>query len=284
MKYLFLLPLGFILACNSPEVEEVQEAPIQEAEEYVEDDVYELLWNFEDEFTDIQKDTLKLWITDVQIAVYYTLGDYPFDINIFFHSSDSKGERPVSFAHTTRKKIREIHFYVKPDATYAALMEDWTAQHEMSHLSAPFFGKPHKWISEGYATYLSRRIMIDMGYFTEEEFEEMYTTKIAATKEFYYDEVKPFSEVSADLFESYNYGTVYWGSAGYWYTADKKLQESHDMRLENLVKRYQSSGRLDDKNLEHVIKSFDEFTEDTIFRDLLDSYQNDPCCDVMKAF
>jgi hypothetical protein len=253
--------------------------------QYLEEDgVHQIFWNFEDEFSQTEEDTLKLWIGDVKKATESTLGVYPFDMHLFFYKAN-RGDRPVGFGHTSRKNdVNEIHFYVNPEASFEDLRSDWTAPHEMSHLAIPFLGKKYKWFAEGFATYLSRRIMIDMGYFTEETFDSMYVDRIGSASSSYSNPAKTFSEVSDDLFSDHKYSAVYWGGAGFFYTADKELQEKHDMRFTDLLKEYLPCCRLKNKRLKNVIRSFDRLIEDTIFKDLLYRYENEPCINVVEPF
>lgn len=282
MKAYWLVILLFVVSCQSKTETDKVEPEVESTEVAQED--YELFWNFEDEFSETQEDTLKLWIEEVKRATESTLGAYPFDMHIYFYRA-SRGKRAVGFGHTSRKNdVNEIHFYINPDATYAELLEDWTAPHEMSHLAIPFLGKKYKWFAEGFATYLSRRIMIDMGYFTEATFDSMYVNKIGEAGSSYSNPVKPFSEVSQELFDKYKYGAVYWGSAGFFYTADKQLQEKHDIRFTDLLKEYLQCCRMKNKRLAHVIRSFDRLIDDTIFTDLLYRYENEPCVSVMAPF
>ena len=245
---------------------------------------HEVFWNYQDEFTTEQEDTLKLWIEDVKTATENTLGVYPFDMHIFFYKSKNRN-RPVSFGHTSRKNdVNEIHFYVNPQASFEELRSDWTAPHEMSHLAIPFLGKKYKWFSEGFATYLSRRIMIDMGYFTEASFDSMYVHRITEAAAYYSNPVKSFAEVSKELFDNYKYSAVYWGGAGFFYTVDKQLQEKHDMRFEDLLKAYLPVYRLKNKRLKSVVFSFDELLGEPLFKEMVDRYETEPALSVLELF
>lgn len=242
-------------------------------------------WIYDSEFTQTQKDTIEKWMTDAVEYTYETIGQYPFEMSLFFHKAqESNDPCPVPFGRTSRKTPLEIHFYVKPNASYAKFMEDWTAPHEISHLSVPSFGKENKWLSEGYATYLSRRIMIKMGYYTEQEFDEIYLRKIGDAKVYYNDSMNSFAQVSRNLFAKYRFGTVYWGGAGFYYQLDEVLQAKHDMRFEDLIKKYQEHGRLSDENLEDVIASWDRILGDNVCDSMLKAYENKPAFEVMKRF
>lgn len=280
LSYLLLILIGFSCSNESLETEE-QELAIEET--VLEEEGKGLIWHYDDDFEADQKLIYEKWLTDVYSACTITLGEYPFDMNVHFHES-SNSKVPVSFGHTRRNKFNELHFYVNPKATYNELLADWTAQHEMSHHSIPFVGKKYQWFSEGYATYMSRRIMLEQGFYTEEQFDSLYLNNIIDKKQYYTNEEMSFSEASADLFKRSYYGPVYWAGAGFFYRADKLLQEQHQMRMEDVIKQYQECCRLKDKNYQSVILSFDEIIGSDLFSKLSDEYENIPCTEVMDEF
>lgn len=244
----------------------------------------DLIWHFESEFEPEFKDTLKLWVNTVKEACFETLGDYPFTMNIFFHKSDSRQKEGVTFGHTDRApSTRGLHLYVIDQSSYESLISDWIAPHEMSHLAIRPVGRNNKWFAEGFATYLSRRIMIRLGYYSEVEFEEMYAAKIAATKPFYEVDYS-FSDRSAELFEEYRYSTVYWAGAGFFYWADKELQKNSNMRFEELLQEYQIVGRNQDTNFAQLIKSWDEIAGYKLFDQLMSEYRNGSSREIMNRF
>ena len=281
-KFIYSIFFVFCFGCSSAEETEIDGTEVVE-EIITEDAEFGLLWHYDNDFEKSQKEIYEKWLTDVYDACTATLGKYPFDINVHFHESTNKSI-PVSFGHTRRNEFNELHFYVNPKCTYDELIEDWTAQHEMSHLSIPFVGKTYQWFSEGYATYMSRRIMIYQGYYTEAEFDSLYLSNIKDKKQFYTDENLSFSEASADLFKQSHYGTVYWAGSGFFYKADKLLQKNHGMRMEDVIKEYQFCCRLKDKNYKSVIRSFDQIIDSDLFAKLSDQYTNSPCTEVMESF
>lgn len=279
-----ILTLLTIQACKNDGTDHSKDAH-QSAE--IEDELVSsekgLIWHYDDEFEASQQDIYERWLTDVHEACTVTLGEYPFDMNVHFHKSSNRSV-PVSFGHTRRNEFNELHFYVNPEATYNELIADWTAQHEVSHHSIPFVGKKFQWFSEGYATYMSRRIMILQGFYTEESFDSLYLNNIIDKKRFYSDSTLTFSEASAQLFKQSNYGAVYWAGSGFFYKADQLLQEHHNMRMEDVIKKYQDCCRLKDKNYRSVIRSFDEIIDSDIFTTLSDQYTLAPCTEVMADF
>ncbi|UKN00960.1 hypothetical protein K6119_14590 [Paracrocinitomix mangrovi] len=242
------------------------------------------MWVFQDDFTAKQKEKLKNWIIEVGEATIQTIGQYPFDVEIVFHKSSRGGNKAVTFGHTDRGKVQGVHFYVNPDRPYNEFIEDWTAPHEISHLSAPFVGKKFKWFAEGYATYLSRKIMITMNQFTQEEFDEMYTKRIVASLKFYDSSTKTHAEISDSLLSQHIYGDMYWGSASYFYTADKELEKKFSISLSSVITKYQDCCRLKDKNVHMMVKSLDEIVGDKLFYNLFDKYVNQPSSVAMQPY
>ena len=243
-----------------------------------------LIWHFRDQFDSNFKDTLKLWVIRVKEACFETVGEYPFAMNIFFHKSESKQREGVVFGHTDRSKENlGLHLYVIEHSSYESLISDWIAPHEMSHLAIRPVGRNNKWFAEGFATYLSRRIMVRLGYYSEGEFETLYATKIAETKPFY-QVGYPFSERSVELFDEYQYSTVYWAGAGFFYRADQALQAHSDMRFEQLLQNYQKAGRKQDKNFAQLIASWDKIAGFNLFEELISEYRNGSSREIMSRF
>lgn len=289
IKIVFILSFtSLLISCDNTELENSLSKKNIEVVKTIKQPVsvkrtYGLIWHYNDDFNEDQKATLEKWITDVHIACTATLGAYPFDMNVHFHKSTSKSG-PVPFAHTRRSQNHELHFYVNPTSTYKEYIKDWTAQHEMSHLSIPYVVKKYKWFSEGYATYMSRRIMINQGFYTEKSFDKLYLNKIKSKKKYFTNQELSFSDVCAKLLKQYKYGAIYWGGAGFFYKADKLLQEQHNVRLEDLIKEYQVNYRMKDKNYSSIIRSFDKIIESSLFDKLSNQYENGSSMEVMKSF
>ncbi|MBD3636342.1 MAG: hypothetical protein HUJ25_03295 [Crocinitomicaceae bacterium] len=243
------------------------------------------IWEFKGEFTADEKEMLKEWITEVGAATIETLGQYPFDVLVVFHASESKSDNePVIFGHTDRGPQETVHFYVDPDYPLDKFLQGWTAPHEIAHLSLPFVGRHSRWFSEGYATYLSRRTMINMGYYSEAEFDSLYRSKIHQAMAYFSSTTSTHLEVADSLMENHDYGSMYWGSSSFFMTADSLLQQEHHMRFEDVVMEYQSCCRLKDKSLLEVIKSYDKIIGDTLFSNLMYRYRNLPSNEVMKGY
>ena len=126
-----------------------------------------IAWHWEDHFTPVEKEKLVDWLEQTTEAVQSTLGTYPFTIHFYMHRRDYANE-PVPWAHTSRGSEQAVHFHVDPNYELKEFLADWTAPHEISHLSIPFLGKENSWFAEGYATYLQCQVMYTMGEYNQQ--------------------------------------------------------------------------------------------------------------------
>lgn len=281
IQFTLQLCLAFLFYQCSETTEEIKlEAAITEEVSFES----KLIFHYEDKFLDQEKTVLEKWVNEVYDATTTTLGEYPFDVNVFFIPSNSKNDA-VSFGTSVRKKgVSSIKLYVNPSAKYEDLMADWIAPHELSHLSIPSLGKSAKWFSEGYATFMSRQIMMEMGYYDQNSFDSLYNHRIAAIKSsFDFDSIS-FVERADQLIANHKYHEFYWGGASYFLTIDKRLRNERNMSLVDVIKEYQVCCRLKDKNLESIISSFDNIINDTWFNDLMTIYRNNPAKDALSAY
>ncbi len=282
IHFYFLLLISIAWSCQTKtkEVEVVDE----EMPAVVTSDGFELIFNYEDEFSESEKIKLSTWIEQIYHATETSLGKYPFDVYIHFYASASSS-RPVSFGMAKRKDgINSVSLYVNPVATFEDLMADWTAPHELSHLSIPFLGKASKWFSEGYATFLSRQIMMDMGYYTQASFDSLYTVKINEAFKAYSSDELTFIERSDELVANHQYSNMYWGSASFFFTIDKRLRAEQNKRFVDILVDYQECCRLEDHYLAEVIHSFDELIGEPWCSDLMDIYRNKSANEALESF
>jgi hypothetical protein len=188
----------------------------------------------------------------------------------------------VPWGNTERSEIQGVTFYVNPDFSLEEFLHDWTAPHEISHLAIPFPGKSNKWFSEGFATYMQGLVLIEMGEFTAEQIEEKYQKKLANCQP-YYQSDSPFIFVADSLKSHHHYPEMYWGSVTFFKNLDQHLQETQGKSLNELLQNYQSCCRLNDKNLNDLILSFDQLAGDSYASELLDAYRYRPAKEVIQG-
>jgi len=161
-------------------------------------------------------------------------------------------------------------------------MEDWIAAHEISHLAIPHVGRSNSWFAEGFATFMCRQVMLEMGYYTEEELAVEYYEQIAAAGKSF-DSDEPFTIVAKQLIEKYNYSHMYRGSMSFYYFSDLELKKDHNTSMIEVVQQYQLI-RPDAGNMQGVVESFDEITGTTMFTDRLRQFQTVPAREIFTSF
>lgn len=271
---LFLLLLLVACGQNQP-----QSIPLI-AEEKQE---FGLKWVYVDSFDLAEKKKLESWISEIYDVTSKTIGPYPFDVSIHFFRSENGN--PVSFGLAKAVEAgRQAHFYVNPSASLADLRADWTAPHELSHLSIPFFGKKDKWFTEGFATFLSRQLLMEMDYYTQASFDSLYTSRIYEDSRHYTSTTLKFPEASDSLFGDHIYGPVYWCGASYFYILDKRMRDEKNKRFVDLIKEYQLCCRDTKETLNEVVVSLDKILNETWCQDLLKFYQDSSAKTVMDSF
>lgn len=234
-----------------------------------------LIWHWEDDFSPAEKEKIKKYISKVSEAAFIVLGKYPFDVHYYFHRSDSKNE-PIPWAHTERSnKIQGVRFYINPDFSYEDLISDWTAPHEISHLSIPHLGKENSWFAEGYASYMQYQIMQELGVYTKEEVATKYQSKIENIKDGYFDTLS-FIENAKALRKKYNFPAMYWGSAMYFIQINQLLESEEGISLTELIKKYQTCCRTKDKRIEKLLETLDKDLKTPLFTNLYNECNTKP--------
>lgn len=241
------------------------------------DNKYTIHW--QDKFNKEEKAKVEHWLEVVNSACTEVLGEYPFKINFNIYKVNNARE-PVPWAQTVRSNDQGVNFHIDPDFTLEEFLNDWTAPHEISHLSIPFLGPENMWFAEGYATYMQGQILIAMKEFSKEQIEDKFQSKLRKAIP-YYQSNSPFIEVADSLRRSHHYPEMYWGSVTFFDNLNQHLLESKGKSLIELLQEYQKCCRLKDKNLDELINSFDELSGDSYSKKLLRSYQKEPARNVM---
>lgn len=112
------------------------------------------------------------WLRRNTAAAKQLIGHFPNSIGIEIVSVPGNfqpWESPVPYGEVIRTLPEAIRFHVYPKASLEALLNDWTAAHEFSHLFLPYLGYSNRWISEGFASYYQNILMTKMGYYSPEK-------------------------------------------------------------------------------------------------------------------
>jgi hypothetical protein len=232
-----------------------------------------VIWHWEDSFAESETHQIKNWLATVNKAVIQTLGNYPFKTHFYIHRS-TRGDEPVPWANTTRGKKQGVHFHINMDYPLNEFLNDWTAQHEISHLSIPFVGSENSWFSEGYATFMQYQIMKAQGVFTESEIQEKYLNRVADCKSSYQTNLT-FPEAADSLKGVWNYPDMYWGGVSFFWTLNQEYQKQN-RSLNDVVKAYVNCCRVNESTPKELCEAFDKITQSEIATKLLDQYETQP--------
>lgn len=237
-------------------------------------------FHWEDYFLPKEQKKIRKWLTIVSIATQNVLGKYPFEIHFYLYKRPHSKE-PVPWAFTERHKNQGVHFYVDPSFSCASFLQDWTAPHEISHLSIPFLGKSNSWFSEGYATFMQVQIMKEIGIYTPEKAQEKYMKKFRKMNPHFENE-QTFIQIANQLKEQNKYAPFYWGSVNYFYSLNQSLQSTDSTTLMDVIKQYQNCCRMEDATMQELIQSIDQLSYSEKASQLLYQYQNLPARKVLN--
>lgn len=67
---------------------------------------------------------------------------------------------------------------------------------------------------------------------------------------------------------------MYWGGACYFFQVDSILMLNYNLSLNEVIRNYQSNGRLTDETLEELINSLDRISNSKVFSETLYTFQN----------
>lgn len=160
------------------------------------------------------------------------------------------------------------------DYSLSDFQKDWTASHELSHLSIPFLGRENMWFAEGYASFMQWHILEAQGILSSETVKEKYRVKLENTLK-KYDKETSFIEMNQELQKRHDYPAVYWGGACYFFQVNDALRQQHHTDLFAVIKKYQKDGRLRDKNLDDLVNSLDRISQSEVFSITLKKFKSE---------
>lgn len=247
---------------------------------YAEEPRSNIVWHWVDDFSSEEQRKLEEWLNRVTVATEETLGVYPFELHFYMHRREGSRE-PVPWASTRRHSLQGVDFHVDPSYSLQSFLEDWTAPHEISHLSIPYLGREQAWFAEGYASYMQYQIMHALGIVSREGVEEIYAQKIERVRPSF-DRNQDFISVAKDLQSKNRYPDLYWGGASFFMQIDQDLITEHGQTFPKFIAEYLQCCRFDNESLEELIHTWDHLLGEAIFSELLHSYQSAPASEILK--
>ena len=160
-----------------------------------------------------------------------------------------------------------------------AFLSDWTAQHEISHLSIPFMGSHNAWFSEGYATFMQYKIMENQGVYSATQVHERFQTRIKECKANYQSN-KALPVVADSLKGKWEYPDMYWGGFTFFYMLDYQLKRDKNIALTSLIESYVNCCRVNDSTPEDLCLKLDSISNSDLASQLLQRYKTQPARDI----
>lgn len=238
----------------------------------------ELVWHWEDEFTPDQKEKVQVWVDSVWNGITRYYGPYPLQVHIFMHASPGS-KSAIPWARTQRKRGEQgVHFHIDPDASLDALLSDWTAAHELSHLALPFLGRDNMWFSEGFATCLQNELQVEIGAWTRDSADNYVQSKMVKIEPLYQLDTN-FVAVANRLRYQGDYWALYWGGATFFMEADRRLK-AKGSSLQTVLQDFVACCRFTERDLEILIVRLDSVSGTSVFSDLYVQYTQEKARDV----
>jgi len=121
---------------------------------------------------EMDNDAMVRWIsataTDVSLAYGRFPNPSPQVVVIPVGDSRSNSRSAVPFGRVIRDGGETVELQVDQTQPLEALLGDWTATHEFSHLMLPYIERKHRWISEGFAQYYQNVLLTRSGAYDKQ--------------------------------------------------------------------------------------------------------------------
>ena len=120
---------------------------------------------------EMDNDSIVRWINATANDVSLTYGRFPNPspqvIVIPVGNGRGNSRSAVPFGRVIRDGGVTVELQVDQSQPLEALLSDWTATHEFSHLMLPYVDRKHRWISEGFAQYYQNVLLTRSGAYNE---------------------------------------------------------------------------------------------------------------------
>ncbi len=130
----------------------------------------------------------------------------------------------VHYGELNRGTPNEIDIYMEQYASLDDISEGWIIAHELSHFTHPFFGKKHKWFTEGLATYLQEITRLKAGVLSKKNMIDNIKNGFS-NGYLSYPAGKTLAQISATEGQPSIYPALYWGGAALIYQWDLELKK-----------------------------------------------------------
>ena len=120
---------------------------------------------------EMDNDSIVQWIsatsTDVSLAYGRFPNPSPQVVVIPVGDGRINDRSAVPYGRVIRDGGETVELQVDQSQPLEALLADWTATHEFSHLMLPYIERKHRWISEGFAQYYQNVLLSRSGAYDD---------------------------------------------------------------------------------------------------------------------
>ncbi|MDX1508363.1 MAG: hypothetical protein R3358_08790 [Woeseiaceae bacterium] len=120
---------------------------------------------------DIDTDNLFDWVASAANNVTLAYGRFPNPSPSVLVLPVGDGWDPdasVHFGRVIRDGGETVELMINENRPVAEYYDNWTATHEFSHLMLPYIRRPHRWVSEGFASYYQNMLLARAGHYSEQ--------------------------------------------------------------------------------------------------------------------
>ncbi len=209
-------------------------------------------------------------VTDALLTVYNELPKDNYTINI--EKSPSRSS-PVPWGQVKRGTPTNVLLVINPDLGHDALISDWTAFHELSHLLIPYRGNGDIWLSEGLATYYQNIIQARSGRLDETEMWHKIVAGLnRGRNEQRWNHIN-LTEVSDNIHETRQFMRIHWSGVLFWLTADIELRKRGKSSIDEALMLLRNCCEQQSMSAKEITSKLDELTKENIFVPLFNKYR-----------
>lgn len=230
----------------------------------------ELVFAFDEQFTPQEQALLSDWIEEVAAGIEDMVGPFPFDVHVHFERA--RAREPVPWANTLRGRHQGVRFHVDPRFPKQALLNDWTAAHELSHLILPSLGRRNAWFAEGFASFMQFQVMHHMGILDDAALAESYRRKIAVARRGYPYGDAQFVATTQRLRAERRFKTMYWGGAIFFMRLARELEHSGKPDLLEMLSAYLACCRNNRDSLAGLTEDLDRIADRPVLQKQLSAF------------
>jgi hypothetical protein len=227
---------------------------------------------YPDTFTPSERHVTHRWLQTVAGDMLTVYGELPKNrIRITIERSKHRSG-PVPWGQVKRNNPTEVLLVINPDAGYAALLDDWTAFHELSHLLIPYQGYDNIWLSEGLATYYQNLVQARSGRFDNKEMWRRIVAGFERGQQQTQWRQYSLTEVSNQMRENRQFMRIHWSGVLYWLTADVELRKTRHTSLDQALKQLRTCCMRQELSAREITQKLDFLNGTSLFFPLFKQY------------